>query len=397
MKRLHERLDPKYGKISFYVILTAVAIFVILMILSYSGGFWKTLWSMFTAILKPLILGGIICYVVSPVVDKIESILGKEHKPWMRPAAVAIFYVTIVVIFVLIILTLFIVLKGSIIDGIKSIDVEAVKEFLLMLKDRFSDQLHQIEEKLATTKLPFSKVGDLFTSVINTVAGFFSGLLFGVIFSIYFMLDWASISSYWKRAFRDIAGERLNSMLEQIVSDADKVFSGYIRGQFIDALLVGVVSTVVLMIAGVPYAAVIGVLIGFGNLIPYFGPVIGYGGVIIICLVMGQYDKLVIGVIIIAVIMFIDGNVINPRLLSDNVEVHPLLVVAALLAGGAIGGLLGMLVAVPVAALLKLQLDRYLDRLEDNKTEAGELKADGPEAGEPQADKPEAVKPEAVQ
>ena len=63
----------------------------------------------------------------------------------------------------------------------------------------------------------------------------------------------------------------------------------------------------------------------------------------------------------------VDGNIINPRLLSDNVEVHPLLVVAALLAGGAIGGFVGMLVAVPVAALLKLQFDRYLERKEEGE------------------------------
>ena len=65
--------------------------------------------------------------------------------------------------------------------------------------------------------------------------------------------------------------------------------------------------------------------------------------------------------------MFIDGNIINPRLLSENVDVHPLLVVAALLGGGVLGGIAGMLVAVPTAALLKLQFDRYLQKLEDSK------------------------------
>ena len=60
--------------------------------------------------------------------------------------------------------------------------------------------------------------------------------------------------------------------------------------------------------------------------------------------------------------MFIDGNIINPRMLSSNVEVHPVLVIVALLAGGRVGGVVGMLVAVPVAALLKLQFERYIDK-----------------------------------
>lgn len=60
--------------------------------------------------------------------------------------------------------------------------------------------------------------------------------------------------------------------------------------------------------------------------------------------------------------MFIDANIINPRLLSENVKVHPLMVVAALIGGGAIGGLFGMIIAVPVAAFLKVQLDRYVGK-----------------------------------
>ena len=68
--------------------------------------------------------------------------------------------------------------------------------------------------------------------------------------------------------------------------------------------------------------------------------------------------------IVLAVIMLLDGNVIGPKLLSNNIKIHPLLVIAALIGGGALGGLVGMIIAVPVAALCKLQLDRYLDKKE---------------------------------
>ena len=126
-------------------------------------------------------------------------------------------------------------------------------------------------------------------------------------------------------------------------------------------------SAVILFIAKVPYGILIGVLIGVGNLIPYIGPVVGYAAVILICLVTGQFDKLIIGVVLVAVIMFVDGNIINPRLLSQNVEVHPLLVIAALIAGGVIGGIVGMLIAVPTAAFIKLHFDRFLDKREQNR------------------------------
>ena len=89
---------------------------------------------------------------------------------------------------------------------------------------------------------------------------------------------------------------------------------------------------------------------------------VGFGSLIIVSLAEGSISKLIIGAVILAAVMFIDGNVINPKMLSSNVEVHPVLVIVALIAGGNIGGVVGMLVAVPVAALLKLQFEKYVEK-----------------------------------
>ena len=154
--------------------------------------------------------------------------------------------------------------------------------------------------------------------------------------------------------------EETRAKLREFAADADRVFSGYIRGQSIDALLVGVLVTIALLIIGVPYAVVIGLLTGFGNLIPYVGPVIGFASLVIICLSEGSLLHLALGAGVLLLVMAIDGNIINPKLLSDNVEIHPVLVIVALIAGGQIGGIVGMLVAVPVAALLKLQFEKLV-------------------------------------
>ena len=205
-------------------------------------------------------------------------------------------------------------------------------------------------------------------SVPGAVESFFSCLVFGVIFAVYCLLDEKnSIVSYWSRAFSLIFGDKHKERLIIFMKDADNAFSGYIRGQMVDAAIVGVLSSIALAIAGIPYAVLIGVCMGFGNLIPYFGPIVGYAATVIVCVSTGNYTKMIIGVAIIAVIMFIDGNIINPRLLSDNVDVHPLLVVAALLGGGVLGGIAGMLIAVPTAALIKMQFDRHLNKLESEK------------------------------
>ena len=186
-------------------------------------------------------------------------------------------------------------------------------------------------------------------------------MLFAIIFSVYFLYD-DSIATYWSGVVDAFSSAETRAKIAAFAVDADRVFSGYIRGQSMDALLVGVMVSIAMLIARIPYALVIGILTGIGNLVPYVGPVVGFGSLIIVSLAEGSISKLIIGAVILAAVMFIDGNVINPKMLSSNVEVHPVLVIVALIAGGNIGGVVGMLVAVPVAALLKLQFEKYVEK-----------------------------------
>ena len=258
----------------------------------------------------------------------------------------------------------FMYLQEDVRERFKVVNEKTGKE---TIKYHVSDTLEKgpgMSEQNVTYRL----VSSILKGAAGAVENFFSGLLFGVIFAVYFLLDEKnSIVFYWGRAFRLIFGDKHKNEFMIFMKDADNAFSGYIRGQMVDAVIVGVLSSIALSIAGIPYAVLIGICMGFGNLIPYFGPIIGYAATVIVCIPSGDWGKMILGVAIIAIIMFIDGNIINPRLLSANVDVHPLLVVAALLGGGVLGGIAGMLVAVPTAALLKLQFDRYLQKLEDSK------------------------------
>ncbi len=128
-----------------------------------------------------------------------------------------------------------------------------------------------------------------------------------------------------------------------------------------------VVISITLSIVGVKYAIIIGALAGFGNLIPYVGPFIAYGSTIIVTLVSGDIKTLIIALIALFVVQTIDGNVINPKLLGNNVDVHPMLVVISLIIGQGAFGLLGMLFAVPVAALCKVIFEKLMGHLYESK------------------------------
>lgn len=365
LKDFWARLDQKYLKICKYASITVLVTAIVGAIIFSTGDFWAKLWSIFAAVLRPIIIGGIISYLLEPVIKKLESLFNRDKKhKWARPLGVLLTFAVIAVAALAVLSTLAV----SIYRNVGSLDFGAIKEMLQSFGNDYAEIMKELEEKLASLNLSTESISKFLSQSAEAVQNFFSGLLFGVIFAIYFLLDENDgIFGYWKRAFRLIFGDDQQEKFALFVKDADNAFSGYIRGQLVDATIVGVLATIALTIAGVPYAAVVGACIGFGNLIPYFGPIVGYVATILACLPTEQYGKMVIGLVIIAVIMFIDGNVINPKLLSDNINVHPLLVVAALIAGGAVGGIAGMLIAVPTAALIKLQFDRYLDGLENRK------------------------------
>ena len=366
MKDLFKKLDQKYLKICLYAAVTVLLTVGIGAIMLGTGPFWAKLWSICSAVIRPIILGGIICYLFLPIVNWFEKLLsrGKESK-LARMAAVILTFVIVLAAIGMILVLIIVVLYRN----LEAINLESIQNLFTSLQADYAEIWAYLAAKLEESNISPDNMTGIVTGITSAISGFFSGLLFGVIFSIYFLLDDNRIAKYWGRAFRLIFGEKAQDALTVFAKDADRAFSGYIRGQFTDALIVGVLVTVVLSLARVPYAVLVGVFAGLGNMIPYVGPVVGYLTLVVVCLPTAAFDKMLIGVVLLAVIMFVDGNIINPKLLSDNVEVHPLLVVAALIAGGAVGGIAGMLVAVPTAALIKLQFDRYLEKLEENKDE----------------------------
>ena len=138
-------------------------------------------------------------------------------------------------------------------------------------------------------------------------------------------------------------------------------FSNYLRGQFLDATIVGVLSAIALSIVGVDYAIVIGLIAGICNMIPYIGPIIGTVLAVIMALLSGDL-KLVIWVIIAMVIVQqLDNNILAPKIVGDSVGLHPIFTMLAILIGGNLGGLIGMLLAVPLAASAKIIIKEWYE------------------------------------
>ena len=375
-------INKKYFEISMYVIFTCIVIFLLSRFTDQLPAIAKTTGSALKwvgAILKPVIIGFIIAYLLFPMLERLESLLQKikplKKKKSVRGLAVALQGVIILVgLFIVVSLLVSVITKQAraansedIIEGIKTY-ANSINELYRELIDRL-DKLNinsaEIKSSVDTFTNNLGKYMLNLSSQLGNLAGNLKdGLataLFALIFSIYFLLDMPKLKKYWGRVLGIILPEKVKTTLDTLIKDADKVFSGYIRGQAIDAFMVGVVVSIVFSIIGIQYAIVIGLLIGLGNLIPYMGPIVGYSSIVIVGIATSDYKSMVIAAIALLIIQAIDGNLIYPKLLSTSVNIHPMIVIISLTVGASIGGLVGMIVAVPTGALVKVWFERLIN------------------------------------
>ncbi len=362
MKIPFHDVDRGYRSRVLFGAFAAVLSVIILFVLYKMIPGMKTAAAIVGHVAKPLILGLVLSYLLSPPVSFFESRFtkGRQQKKWARPAAVAL----MLLLAVSAVVGVIVLLVWMAAREITNIDLSTIQTFLQHIESSADGMLQTVQEFLASHNIEFPLITDFLSSgmknLISGTTNAFSTLLFGILFAVYFLIDGKNISSYWLNVENVFIRKEVRDRLRVLGREADSCFSGYIRGQAIDAAIVAVVTSIVFILIDMPYGLVIGLLTGAGNMIPYVGPVLGYGSVLIINLINYNPAMLVSGLVILAVIMFLDGNVLNPRLLAGSIKVHPLLVVAALLTGGAAGGILGMLLAVPTAAFVKIQFDKLV-------------------------------------
>lgn len=366
-KKLRAWMVPRYTKIAIYTIASAVIIFICCLIIYNSNDALNHAWTLLIAVLQPLVLGLVIAYLLLPLVKRLETkVFGRFRSAKLRRNLAVILIYLIIAAALAAGLTVLIISISRTVANVSFSNLEALASYL---QSEFADFWTFIEKKLSEFDVNLGSVGETAARLFTNVKTGGSTILFAMIFSIYFLMD-SGINKYWRKVSHTLIREEGRKKISEFVSDADRVFSGYIRGQALDALIMGSMVTLAFLIAGVPYAAVIGILTGIGNLIPFVGPIVGFASLIIACLAKGAFTKLLVGGIILVCVLLVDGNLINPKLLSSSVKIHPILVFLALIAGGEVGGLVGMLVAVPCAALIKLQFENYVNKRAANNAQA---------------------------
>jgi predicted PurR-regulated permease PerM len=149
-----------------------------------------------------------------------------------------------------------------------------------------------------------------------------------------------------------IAGPRRSADLSFIAGAFSKAFGGYLRGMLVAGFCTGLMAGIGYAIIGLPYPALLGLLTGLMNFIPYFGPWIAGAIVAILGLFISPWAAL-LSIIITVLAQMLTDNLITPRVMSSTVHLHPAIVLVGVFAGGALAGIPGMIMAVPLLAAVK--------------------------------------------
>lgn len=199
-----------------------------------------------------------------------------------------------------------------------------------------------------------SGFGDAMGVAVNVVGTVFSSIVtvvLSIIFAIYLLVDKEKIGRQFDRVMRRYMSTKFYERTKYVLSVLDESFSSFISGQCLDAILVGIMCTIGMLILRLPYATMIGAIVAFTALIPVAGSYIGAIMGAFMILTVSPIKSLIF-LIFIIVLQQTDGNIVYPKIVGSSIGLPGIWVLAAVTVGGGLMGVLGMLIAVPIAATL---------------------------------------------
>ena len=247
------------------------------------------------------------------------------------------------------------------IDGSKVIS-DAYDEIMLELSNiDWQDSIGKVMESFGSA---FNMAFGLLSSIASVSVTFFLAL----VFSIYVLFNKESIASAVCALLNAYTGQKTENKIRHVFSVLDTCFHRFIVGQCTEAVILGSLCALGMMLLKLPYATMIGALIGFTALIPVAGAYIGaaVGAVMIF-----TYSpvKALIFIIFLIVLQQFEGNVIYPRVVGSSIGLPGILVLAAITVGGGMMGVLGMLIGVPLTAAVYQLVSEDIVKRRDLKRE----------------------------
>ncbi|WP_406676511.1 AI-2E family transporter [Moorella sp. ACPs] len=299
-------------------------------------------------VLTPFFLAAFLAYLLKPAMMKLEK------KGLKRPLAILLLYLLILALS----LPVFFFILPRLIRELNEflIRLPAFTAEVEGLLQGFYQRYNQVaipaglrrllDETLTSLSTTFQQSARQALQVLLDLLSGATSFLLAPILAYYLLRDSEQIG----RAASHLLPIQMKEDALGLWLEIDRVLTSFIRGHLLVSLIVGFLTGMGLALVGSRYAVILGTVVGLADLIPYFGPVIGAVPVLALTLLESKKTALY-ALVVMGIVQQVESSLLAPRILSESVGLHPLVIIFALLAGGELWGVTGLLLAVPLTAI----------------------------------------------
>ena len=292
--------------------------------------------------LMPALIGIIIAYLLDPYVSFLEKKLSGK-----RLLCVLLAFLTVAVTIILLVLGFSDIIADHLAAG-------SLQEIAASLQAYYEEYQSLIAE-LFGISFHQSDLMHLAQSLGSAAAKFF----IGIVCAVYLLKDKDFFLRLCNKALHLFLPQKVHGVLRELFFEINDVIAAFLRGVFVDSVIVAFLSALALTCIGVDFSVFIGCFAGIANVIPYFGPVIGILPAALTALASDGLTKAILAALSLFAVQQVEANFIYPRIIGKSTGLHPFFVLVSVSAAGAAGGLLWMILAVPLAGIIKVLLTKW--------------------------------------
>ena len=354
----------KEKKFYLNIILTVVVSYILIKFIDNYRYFFNIINLLFS-LLTPFVIAFVIAYIFNPIIIFLEKKLR-----FKRIQSLLFTYgVLLIIIITSIVFTVPIILN-NIIDIINQTPLYIHKTQLFLIKvgeglknvdpNTLKDIGDSIMESLPRISTLFAGyLGQIFNTTFS-VGKFIIQFILAFIICFYILLEKENFLSFTKKTIYVVLGKKYGNLALEICSTLNSNIGKYFFGKLLDSFIVGVLSSIGLYFIKSQYALLFGTLIGFMNLIPYFGPFIGMSVVFLINLFYNPTIAL-FSLIYLLLVQQIEVAVIEPKIVGGQLGLSPFLTIMAVTIGGGFFGIPGMILSVPIIGVIKIYIVKIVE------------------------------------
>lgn len=365
------KIEPnqKYLTVSFYTVITfAICLFLVVIVQKFSA--ISGVLASFANVIAPVTWGIVIAYIVNPLMKFFERVFGKcferkkAHRKLVRSLSVAFGLLTLLAVLFAIVAVLLPQVVESVIGLARNFNsyLNNFESWIYKFVEDYPDiysfvqtQFDNLQPKLTdfiNSIVP--KLGEWAIKLKDGAIGFIGGLgdfVIGFIVAIYLLFSKEKFIAQMRKFVAAVLPEGGKNAVYSIAARTNKMLGGFISGKLIDSTIIGILTFICMSIMKMDFVALISVVVGVTNIIPFFGPFIGAIPSALLLLVAAP-RQVIPFVIFIFILQQFDGNILGPKILGDSTGLSPFWVMFAIFVGGGMFGFAGMILGVPIFAVI---------------------------------------------